>query len=152
MLELDRELARFSCRRPTRRRARARRDDSTRKVEAMVAERNGVIEDSDLWEARSSFRAHYVSLSRGPRRRRDARGPPATGEALMASCARGVPARRRTDQWAVLDWNVSAIRFYHIGAGLGGLVALRLSEAMRAGRRALRRILLRGAKLPGYAA
>jgi GNAT superfamily N-acetyltransferase len=117
IIELDRELARFErLQGPDD--AEAERllswifDD--RKLEALVAERDGRIEGIALfWEGLgSSFRArpflYLEDLLVGEAAR--SRG---IGEALMAALAReGVSRGAMRIDWAVLDWNEGALRFY----------------------------------------
>lgn len=124
MVELDRELARFE-KLPEPSDAEAARLGGMlfdeRKVEALVAELDGSIQGMAIfWEALgSSFRARtFLFLEdlvvAGMARSRG------VGEALMAELAReGVRRNVVRIEWAVLDWNVDAIRFYRrIGGGL----------------------------------
>jgi ribosomal protein S18 acetylase RimI-like enzyme len=124
MLELDRELARFERLPPPDETEGARLGTmifDERKVEAMVAERGGVIEGMAIfWEGLgSSFRARPFLYLEDLVVAETARSS-GVGEALMAELAReGVRRDVMRIEWAVLDWNVNAIRFYHrIGAGL----------------------------------
>jgi GNAT superfamily N-acetyltransferase len=117
IVELDRELATFEKLRPPD------DDEATRllswifdteKLEALVAEVDGAIEGIALFYETpgSTFRARpflyledlvvsEVARSRG------------VGEALMAALAKEALARNAWRlQWAVLDWNERAIKFY----------------------------------------
>jgi GNAT superfamily N-acetyltransferase len=122
MVELDRELARFE-KLPEPSDAESARlaamlfDEA--RIEALVAELDGSIEGMAIfWEALgSSFRARtFLFLEdlvvAGTARSRG------VGEALVAELAReGVRRKVLRIEWAVLDWNVDAIRFYRrIGA------------------------------------
>jgi GNAT superfamily N-acetyltransferase len=117
ILELDRELARFEKLRPP--------DEAegekllswifdSRRLEAFVAEMDGRVEGIALFYETpgSTFRARpflYLEdlvVSEAARSR-------GAGEALMAAVAAEAVARKaRRLQWAVLDWNTRAIRFY----------------------------------------
>ena len=117
IVELDRELATFEKLRPP--------DDEeatrllswifdTNKLEALVAEVDGVIEGIALFYETpgSTFRARpflYLEdlvVSDAARSR-------GVGEALIAALAKEALARNAWRiQWAVLDWNVRAIKFY----------------------------------------
>jgi GNAT superfamily N-acetyltransferase len=123
MLELDRELARFEKLPPPDEAEGARLGAmifDERKVEAMVAARGGVIEGVAIfWEGLgSSFRARPFLFLEDLVVAETARSS-GVGEALMAELAReGVRRNVMRIEWAVLDWNVDAIRFYRrIGAG-----------------------------------
>jgi GNAT superfamily N-acetyltransferase len=117
MTELDRELARFENLPPPNA-AEAPRllsmifDDG--KIEALVAERRGRVEGlAVFWEGLgSSFRARpflFLEDLVVSQRARSA----GVGEALMAALAReGVRRKVLRIDWAVLDWNVNAMRFY----------------------------------------
>jgi GNAT superfamily N-acetyltransferase len=118
IVELDRELATFEKLRPP--------DDDeamrllswifdTQKLEALVAEVDGAIEGIALFYETpgSTFRARpflYLEdlvVSEAARSR-------GVGEALMAAIAEeGVKRNAWRLQWAVLDWNERAIKFYH---------------------------------------
>ncbi|HEY6929569.1 MAG TPA: GNAT family N-acetyltransferase [Thermoanaerobaculia bacterium] len=116
IIELDRELARFEKLPPP--------DESeagrllawifeTHRLEALVAELDGKIEGIALfYEGLGSFRAKPFLYLEDLVVSEAARGR-GVGEALMAALAREVVARGglRLD-WAVLDWNVRAMRFY----------------------------------------
>ncbi len=135
IVELDRELARFEKLRPP--------DDEeavrllswifdTEKLEAFVAEVNGRIEGIALFYETpgSTFRARpflYLEdlvVSEAARSR-------GVGEALMAVLAREALARNAWRvEWAVLDWNEGAIRFYHrLGATRNDWLRYGLEEA-----------------------
>jgi GNAT superfamily N-acetyltransferase len=116
LLELDRELARFEKLEPPGeaegRRMLALIFDS-RRLESIVAEVDDRIEGIALfYEGYSTFRARpflyledlVISVSMRGR---------GVGEALMASLAREAVSRGALRiEWAVLDWNSGAIRFY----------------------------------------
>lgn len=118
IVELDRELARFEKLRPPDDEEAARLLSwifDTEKLEAFVAEVNGRIEGIALFYETpgSTFRARpflYLEdlvVSEAARSR-------GVGEALMAALAREALARNAWRvEWAVLDWNEGAIRFYH---------------------------------------
>lgn len=117
IIELDRELARFEKLQPPDD-AEAERllswifDD--RKLEALVAEREGRIEGIALfWEGLgSSFRARPFLYLEDLLVSEAARSH-GVGEALMAALAReGVARGAMRIDWAVLDWNEGALRFY----------------------------------------
>jgi GNAT superfamily N-acetyltransferase len=117
IIELDRELARFESLQPPDD-AEAERllswifDD--RKLEALVAERDGRVEGIALfWEGLgSSFRARPFLYLEDLLVGEAARGR-GVGEALMAALAReGVSRGAIRIDWAVLDWNEGALRFY----------------------------------------
>lgn len=117
MIELDRELARFE-KFPLPNDAEAARLLSMifeqRRVEALVAERRGRVEGVAIfWEGLgSSFRARPFLYLEDLVVSQSARSA-GVGEALMARLAREGARRKvlRID-WAVLDWNVNAMRFY----------------------------------------
>ena len=117
VVELDRELARFEKLPPPSDTEAARLGamvfDAGR-IEAIVAELDGKIEGMAIfWQGLgSSFRArpflYLEDLVVAPAAR--SRG---VGEALMAALAReGVSRGCLRLEWAVLDWNVDALRFY----------------------------------------
>ncbi len=118
IVELDRELARFEKLRPPDDQEAARLLSwifDTGKLEALVAEVDGRIEGIALFYETpgSTFRARpflYLEdlvVSEAVRSR-------GVGEALMAALAREAVARNAYRmEWAVLDWNEGAIRFYH---------------------------------------
>jgi len=117
MIELYRELARFE-RLPPPDDAEAARLGAMifdeRRLEAIVAEADGAVDGIAVfyWSVGSSFRARPMlfledlavaasSRSRG------------VGTALMSWLAReGVARRALRMEWAVLGWNVDAMRFY----------------------------------------
>ena len=115
--ELDRELARFEKLAPPSDAESARLgamvfDEG--KLEVFVAELSGRIEGMAIfWQGLgSSFRArpflYLEDLVVDPAAR--SKG---VGEALMAALAReGVARGCLRLEWAVLDWNVDALRFY----------------------------------------
>jgi len=117
MTELDRELAVFE---------KLPRPDDTeaarllswifdeRKLEALVAEKDGRVEGMAIfWEGLgSSFRARTLLYVEDLVVSERARGA-GVGEALMAAIAReGVARGAMRIDWAVLDWNDGALRFY----------------------------------------
>jgi GNAT superfamily N-acetyltransferase len=118
IVKLDRELARFEKLRPPDDVEAARLLSwifDTEKLEAFVAEVDGRIEGIALFYETpgSTFRARpflYLEdlvVSEGARSK-------GVGEALMAALAREALARNAWRvEWAVLDWNEGAIRFYH---------------------------------------
>lgn len=117
IVELDRELATFEKLRPPDDEEAARLLSwifDTSKLEALVAEVDGKVEGIALFYETpgSTFRARpflYLEdlvVS-------DAARSGGVGEALMAALAREALSRNAWRlQWAVLDWNVRAIRFY----------------------------------------
>jgi GNAT superfamily N-acetyltransferase len=123
MVELDRELAAFE-KLPIPDDAEAARLGSMifdeKKIEALVAERGGRIEGMAIfWQGLgSSFRARPFLFLEDLVVAETARSG-GVGEALMSALAReGVRRKVLRIEWAVLDWNVNAIRFYRrIGAG-----------------------------------
>ena len=145
MSELDRELAAFE-KLPLPNEAEAARlcamifDE--KKIEALVAERDGRIEGMAIfWQGLgSSFRARPFLFLEDLVVAETARSG-GVGEALVAALAReGVRRRVLRIDWAVLDWNVNAMRFYRrIGggpsAGLDPLHAFRGGDAKTGGRR-----------------
>ncbi len=135
IVELDRELATFEKLRPP--------DDEeatrllswifdTNKLEALVAELDGVIEGIALFYETpgSTFRARpflYLEdlvVSDAARSR-------GVGEALIAALAKEALARNAWRiHWAVLDWNVRAIKFYdRLGATQDDWVHYGVDEA-----------------------
>jgi GNAT superfamily N-acetyltransferase len=117
IIELDRELARFERLRGPDDAEAARLmswifDD--RMLEALVAERDGRVEGIALfWQGLgSSFRARPFLYLEDLLVSEEARGR-GVGEALMAALAReGVARGAMRIDWAVLDWNEGALRFY----------------------------------------
>jgi GNAT superfamily N-acetyltransferase len=123
MVELDRQLAVFEKLPVPTAEESARLGAmifDQKKVEAIVAERNGRIEGMAIfWESLgSSFRARTFLFLEDLVVDEAARSG-GVGEALMAALAQeGVRRGAMRIEWAVLDWNVNAIRFYHrIGGG-----------------------------------
>jgi GNAT superfamily N-acetyltransferase len=116
IVELDRELARIEKLTPPDD-VEARRLLSwifeTKKLEALVAELSGEVEGVALfYEGLGTFRAKpflYLEdlvVSEAARSR-------GVGEALMAALAREAVSRGALRiEWAVLDWNERAMRFY----------------------------------------
>jgi GNAT superfamily N-acetyltransferase len=123
MVELDRELAVFE-KLPVPDAAEAARLGALifdqKKIEALVAERGGRLEGMAIfWEGLgSSFRARPFLFLEDLVVAETARSS-GVGEALMSALAReGVRRRVMRIEWAVLDWNVHAMRFYRrLGAG-----------------------------------
>jgi GNAT superfamily N-acetyltransferase len=123
MVELYRELARFE-RLPPPDEAEAARLGAmifdAGRLEALVAQVDGSIEGIAVFSEGigSSFRARSMlfledlAVSEGVRSR-------GVGAALMSALAReGVARKALRLEWAVLDWNVDAMRFYRrLGAG-----------------------------------
>jgi GNAT superfamily N-acetyltransferase len=123
MLEIYRELATFE-RLPPPDEAEAARLSAmifdTGRLEALVAEVDETIEGIAVFSEGigSSFRARPMlfledlAVSESVRSR-------GVGAALMSALAReGVARKALRMEWAVLDWNVDAMRFYkRIGAG-----------------------------------
>ena len=116
IIELDRELARFEKLRPP--------DDEeagrllawifeSKRMEALVAEVAGRIEGVALfYEGLGSFRARPFLYLEDLVVAETARSL-GVGEALMAALAREAVQRNALRiEWAVLDWNERAIRFY----------------------------------------
>ena len=123
MAELDRELAIFEKLPPPDDTESARLSSMIfdgKRIEALVAERDGRIEGMAIyWESLgSSFRARPFLYLEDLVVSESARSG-GVGEALMAALAReGVRRGAMRIEWAVLDWNVNAIRFYRrIGGG-----------------------------------
>ena len=117
MIELDRELARFERLSPASDAEAARLLSwifTERRIEALVAEHRGRVEGLAIfWQGLgSSFRARPFLYLEDLVVGESARGA-GVGEALMAALAREGIARGvlRID-WAVLDWNEGALRFY----------------------------------------
>lgn len=123
MVELDRELATFE-KLPLPNDDEAARLHAMifdeKRIEALVAERGGAIEGIAIfWEGLgSSFRARPFLFLEDLVVAETARSS-GVGDALMAELAReGVRRNAMRIEWAVLDWNVNAMRFYRrIGAG-----------------------------------
>ncbi|MDQ5872953.1 MAG: GNAT family N-acetyltransferase [Acidobacteriota bacterium] len=117
IVELDRELATFEKLRPPDDGEAARLLSwifDTSKLEALVAELDGTVEGIALFYETpgSTFRARpflYLEdlvVSEAARSK-------GVGEALLAALAQEALARNAWRlQWAVLDWNVRAIKFY----------------------------------------
>jgi GNAT superfamily N-acetyltransferase len=116
ILELDRQLARFEKLTPPDDVEGARLLSwifESKKLEALVSELDGRIEGVALfYEGLGTFRAKpflYLEdlvVSESARSRR-------VGEALMAALAREAVSRDALRiEWAVLDWNERAMRFY----------------------------------------
>jgi GNAT superfamily N-acetyltransferase len=135
IVELDRELARFEKLRPPDDAEAARLLSwifDTEKLEAFVGEVDGEIEGIALFYETpgSTFRARpflYLEdlvVSEAARSR-------GVGEELMAALAREALARNAWRvEWAVLDWNEGAIRFYHrLGATRNDWLRYGLDEA-----------------------
>jgi GNAT superfamily N-acetyltransferase len=123
MVVLDRELADFEKLPPPTDAEAARLGAmifDAKKVEALVAERDGAIEGMAIfWEGLgSSFRARPFLFLEDLVVAGAARSG-GVGDALMHELAReGVRRKAMRIEWAVLDWNVDAMRFYRrIGAG-----------------------------------
>ena len=116
IIELDRELARFEKLPPPDESEAARLLAwifESHRLEAFLAELDGRIEGIALfYEGLGSFRAKPFLYLEDLVVSEAARGR-GVGEALMAALAREVVARGALRlEWAVLDWNVHAIRFY----------------------------------------
>jgi GNAT superfamily N-acetyltransferase len=117
MVELDRELAVFEKLPPPNDAEAARLGAlifEETKIEALVAERDGRIEGMAIyWESLgSSFRARPFLFLEDLVVSASARSG-GVGEALMAALAReGVRRGAMRLEWAVLDWNENAMRFY----------------------------------------
>ncbi len=116
IVELERELARFEHLRPPDNEEAERLLSwifETKRLEAFVAELDGRVEGVALfYEGLGTFRAKpflYLEdlvVSETARSR-------GVGEALMAALAREAVERGALRiEWAVLDWNEGAIRFY----------------------------------------
>jgi GNAT superfamily N-acetyltransferase len=123
MVELYRELARFE-RLPPPDEAESERLSAMifgeRRLEAFVAEVGGEIRGMAIywWSIGSSFRARPMIFLEDLAVAASARSR-GVGAALMSALAReGVARRAMRMEWAVLDWNVDAMRFYRrLGAG-----------------------------------
>ncbi len=116
MLELDRELARFERLAPPDSEEAVRLASwifDTRRAEALVAESEGRIEGLAIfYEGMNSFRARPFLYLEDLVVSEAARGR-GVGEALMAALASEAVARGASRlEWAVLDWNEGALRFY----------------------------------------
>ena len=116
MLELDRELARFEKLPPPDEEEAARLASwifDTGRADAFVAEVDGRIEGVAIfYEGINSFRARPFLFLEDLVVTQTARGR-GVGEALMAAVAREAVARNASRlEWAVLDWNEGALRFY----------------------------------------
>lgn len=135
IIELDRELARFEKLRPPDEEEAARLLSwifDSEKLEAFVAELDGRVEGIALFYETpgSTFRARpflYLEdlvVSEAARSR-------GAGEALMAALAEEALKRNAWRlEWAVLDWNEGAIRFYHrLGAKRNDWLRYGLDEA-----------------------
>jgi len=135
IVELDRELARFEELRPPDDEEAARLLSwifDTEKLEAFVAAVDGAIEGIALFYETpgSTFRARpflYLEdliVSEAARSR-------GVGEELMAALAKEALSRNAWRlEWAVLDWNEGAIRFYHrLGATRNDWLRYGLDEA-----------------------
>ena len=123
MVELYRELAAFERLPPPNGEEAARLgamifDAAT--LEALVAEADGMIAGLAVywWTIGSSFRARPMLFLEDLAVTASARSQ-GIGEALMAELAREARARGALRmEWAVLDWNENAMRFYRrLGAG-----------------------------------
>jgi GNAT superfamily N-acetyltransferase len=135
IVELDRELARFEKLRPPDDEEAARLLSwifDTQKLEALVADVDGTIEGIALFYETpgSTFRARpflYLEdlVVTGAARSRG------VGQALMAALAQEALSRNAWRvEWAVLDWNEGAIRFYdRLGAKLNDWLRYGLDEA-----------------------
>jgi GNAT superfamily N-acetyltransferase len=115
-VELDRELARFERLRPPDDQEAGRLLSSifeSRRLEAFVAELAGRIEGIALfYEGFTTFRARPTLYLEDLVIGESARGR-GVGEALMVALAQEVVRRGALRlEWAVLDWNEPAIRFY----------------------------------------
>ncbi len=116
MLELDRELARFEKLAPPDEAEAARLSSwifDAGRANALVAELDGHIEGLAIfYEGINSFRARPFLFLEDLVVTQAARGR-GVGEALMAAVAREAVARNASRvEWAVLDWNEGALRFY----------------------------------------
>jgi GNAT superfamily N-acetyltransferase len=116
MQELDRELAIYERIPPPDELEAARLASwifEKGKAEALVAELDGRIEGLAIfYEGINSFRARPYLFLEDLVVTDAARGR-GVGEALMAAVAREAVARNASRvEWAVLDWNEGALRFY----------------------------------------
>jgi len=116
IVELDRELARFERLRPPDEQEAARLLDwifQLQRMEALVAEWDGRVEGIALfYEGLGSFRARPFLYLEDLVIAESGRNH-GVGEALMAALARETLRRKALRlEWAVLDWNEGAIRFY----------------------------------------
>lgn len=116
MLELDRELARFEKLPPPNDEEAVRLFSwifDAQRAGALVAELDGRIEGLAIYyEGINSFRARPFLFLEDLVVTEAARGR-GVGEALMAAIARKAVARNAARvEWAVLDWNEGALRFY----------------------------------------
>ena len=117
MAELDRQLAVFEKLPPPTDAESVRLAAmifDEKKIEALVAERDGRIEGMAIfWESLgSSFRARSFLFLEDLVVDEAARSG-GVGEALVAALAQeGVRRGAMRLEWVVLDWNVNAIRFY----------------------------------------
>jgi GNAT superfamily N-acetyltransferase len=135
IVELDRELATFEKLRPPDDEEAARLLSwifDTNKLEALVAELDGRIEGIALFYETpgSTFRARpFLYLE--DLVVTDAARSKGVGEALLAALAKEALSRNAWRlQWAVLDWNVRAIRFYdRLGAQKDDWLHYGLDEA-----------------------
>ena len=135
IVELDRELATFERLRPPDDEEAARLLSwifDTQKLEALVAEVDGRIEGIALFfeTPGSTFRARpFLYLE--DLVVTDAARSKGVGEALIAALAKEALARNAWRlHWAVLDWNVRAIKFYdRLGAKKDDWLHYGLDEA-----------------------
>lgn len=116
MLELDRELAHFEKLPPPDDAEAARLSSwifDAGRAEALVAELGERIEGIAIfYEGINSFRARPFLYLEDLVVSQEARGR-GVGEALMAELAREAVKRGSSRlEWAVLDWNDGALRFY----------------------------------------
>ena len=116
IIDLDRELARFEKLRPPDETEAERLLSwifESKKLEALVAERDGRIEGVALfYEGLGTFRAKPFLYLEDLVICESARSG-GIGEALMAALAREAISRGALRiEWAVLDWNERAMRFY----------------------------------------
>jgi GNAT superfamily N-acetyltransferase len=135
IIELDRELARFEKLRPPDDAEAARLLSwifDTGKLEAFVAEADGQIDGIALFYETpgSTFRARPFLYLEDLVVAETARSK-GVGEALMVALAEEALSRNAWRvEWAVLDWNEGAIRFYHrLGATRNDWLRYGLYEA-----------------------